>query len=364
MEHIYNVQAQAPTYYRHIPRVPDTFPVAANALQGLENDAFVAAFAQFAELMERMYKDIELRPDAYGMPLTRLGSTAPRKSAQSVLRESWRAIKRLGDVLFAIGSLGEPSDGGLRVEAAAFNAAMRRQKPKLANAHLILDRLLDFGFTLTDYDSGEFAKGAAAFTVAFPENPLVMSAIRAYCTETSFYSSEQYDPHGFYYFDYKLVADRDKLPPHIIADDLAAMIAPHLGDTFRALHRRFVDDFGLSTNYKDDSIEYFLKKKRVARFIIDFSTLETVLILKLKDMDRYIDLVDALPPELRSNFEYSRCSHCGFQGATDEFCKFRLLWTLDGTAHEACTHVCFYFASPVAAHVEPLAGLMQAEYKF
>ena len=116
--------------------------------------------------------------------------------------------------------------------------------------------------------------------------------------------------------------------------------------------------------YKDDSIEYFLKKKRVARFIIDFATLETLLILKLKDIDRYIDLVSTLPPELRRHFEFSRCSHCGFQGATDEFCKFRLLWTLDGTAHEAYTHACFNFVSPTAAQVAPLAALMQAEYRF
>ena len=364
MEHTYNVQEQAVKYYRHIPRVPENFPVAADALRGAENDAFAAAFAHFADTMERMYKDIEVLPEAYGMPLTKLGETAPKKSANSVAREAYRAIKRLGDVLRAIGELGEPTDGGLRVEIAAFKAAMSAQKPRLANAHLILDRLTAFGFTFTDYADGDFTKGATAFTVAHPKNPLVMTVLRAYSTAPRFYGATTYDPHEFYYFDYKRVADRDRLPPHIIADDLAAMIPPHLGEAFRAVHRRFVDDFGLTPHYKDDSIEYFLKKKRVARFIIDFGTLETLLILKLKDMDRYINRVSALPPELRRHFEYSRCSHCGFQGATDEFCKFRLLWTLNGTAHEACTHVCFNFASPIAAHVEPLAALMQAEYGF
>ncbi len=95
---------------------------------------------------------------------------------------------------------------------------------------------------------------------------------------------------------------------------------------------------------------------------MDYHTLDAEVVLKLKDMDRYIPEVEALPPALRERFERGGCLYCGFQGATREFCKFRVRWTLDGRAHDACGFAVFTFANPDSALVPWLCRLMALEY--
>ncbi len=124
--------------------------------------------------------------------------------------------------------------------------------------------------------------------------------MKAYAISEPFHED---DPHEFYYFDYKRLVDREKLCAHRVAIDLEDLLNEESGNLLKDINRNFVEDFGFLPRYKDDSIEYYIKKKRVARFMIDFHTLEVVLILKLKDMDKYIDLIEMLPDDLRIHFD-------------------------------------------------------------
>lgn len=133
-----------------------------------------------------------------------------------------------------------------------------------------------------------------------------MRVIKAYAVSEPYHPD---DPHEFYYFDYKRVTDRDKLPAQCTARDLAALLDKDKGNLLIGVNLIFVDELGLTAHYKDDSIEYYLKKKRVARFIINFHTLDVVFILKLKEMDRYMNQIEILPSNLRAYFEKGSCNY-------------------------------------------------------
>lgn len=355
MEHQYHAQREAATYYQHIPHVPESFAVEPKLLGGVNNAQFVEAFRQYAETMKRMYQDMQARPEAYGVLVVDIHLVNENKEDGNLAKASWRSIKRLGDVMAVIGQLGEVDQDALRIPIARFKSALN----KMVKVHLMLKRLADFGFVISDLDGEKFSKGADFFTVTYPETPVLMRVVKAYAIADAFHED---DPHEFYYFDYKRVADRVELPTDCVARDLAALIEEDKGQLLVALNSYFVDRLKLTSHYKDDGIEYYLKKKRVARSIIDFHTLDVQVILKLKEMDRYINLVSSLPHGLRRYFERGGCRYCGFQSATVEHCKFRVSWTLDGDSHDACGFECFNFRNPGRECADSLMQLMLAEY--
>lgn len=356
MKHIYHVQEQVVKYYQHIPYTPKDVTISQDLLFGIQRHQFIEAFQQFTELMRNMYRDMEKKPEEYGLLIIDINQVNENKEEGNLAKASWRSIKRLGDMMLEIGRLGELINGALKIRIVPFKTAVK----KINMVHLLLNRLIDFGFALGGYNDNKFVKNEEFFTVSYPESPFVMNAVKAYAVSEPFHND---DPHEFYYFDYKRIADRKKLPTHCVATDLAALITEDSGKLLVEIHKYFVDELKLTPHYKDDSIEYYLKKKRVARFIIDFLTLNVVFILKLKDVDRYIDLVAGLPKNLRSYFEKNSCNHCGFQGATNEFCKFRVLWILDNIKHEACNFGCFNFKNPESKDAKIFGQLMAAEYK-
>ncbi|WP_058301267.1 hypothetical protein [Gorillibacterium timonense] len=355
MNHLYHVQREVTAYYRHIPHVPDDFPVDPNLLGFMEEAEFRYAFKELAERVGQVYRDMEENPSSYGVPLSDIHEVNENKEDGNLAKASWRSVKRLGDVLQAIGSLGVLDGDGLRIPLADFRQTLK----KMTRFQLILDRLIDFGFAIEEYDGAKFRKDAAFFVVSYPDNPRLPSVLKAYALSPGFHAD---DPHEFYYMDYKRVADRDKLPSNAAALDLAALLDEDHGLLLILLHEHFVGSMGLSAHYKDDSLEYFQKKKRVARFMIDFHTGDVMVILKLKDMDAYGLVIDSLPPELRTYFEKGNCRYCDFQQATAEWCKFRLSWTIDDCRQEGCGFDNFNFINPGSRSYASFARLMELEY--
>lgn len=355
MDHLYHVQYEVKAYYQHIPKVPDTILINKELLFGLSNSQFLEQFKSFTDIMSRMYRDMERRPDAYGLPLIDINQVNENKADGNLAKASWRSIKKLGDMVAAIGKHGELRDDTLIIPIPAFKTALA----KMNKSNLILNRLVDFGFILSHYDGQKFVKGADAFSISHSNNPLFMKIMKAYALSEPYHPE---DPHEFYYFDYKRVADRKALPPHCVASDLAALLGGDTGNAFFAIHKALVEELGLSQQYKDDNLEYFLKGKRVARLMIDFHTLNLEMILKLKDMDRYRDQIEKLPKNLRAAFEYGNCKYCGFQGSTQEYCKFRISWTLDGRKHDTCNFFSFGFRNLRSEDVLYYLNLMRCEY--
>ena len=80
-------------------------------------------------------------------------------------------------------------------------------------------------------------------------------------------------------------------------------------------------------------------------------------------MDKYINEIEVMPDGIKEPFTRSSCNHCNFQGATDEYCKFRRNWTLDNTPHDACAFYGFQFNDFDLARVPDYWRLLELEYR-
>jgi len=356
MEHIYHVQHEVISYYKHIPNVPDDVAIDKKLLFGVTESQFVENMCYFTEIMKSIYKDMEVRPNEYGLLIVDINQVNENKADGNLAKASWRSVKRLGDVIAVIGKLGEIDGDKLRMSVLTFKDSLK----KLDKLNLILNKLIDFGFSITDYNGKGFNKGIETFYISYPKKPLLMRIVKAYAISEPFHND---DPHEFYYFDYKRVADREKLSSHCVSHDLAGLLDEESGKLLVDINKSFVDELGFLPHYKDDSIEYYYKKKRVARFMIDFHNLDVVLILKLKDMDKYINQIETLPDNLRKYFEKGNCRYCGFQNSTAEHCKFRINWTLNSRKYNACNFTVFNFYNPKRSDAEYFIDLMKFEYK-
>ncbi|SES95224.1 hypothetical protein [Paenibacillus sp. NFR01] len=352
MGRISYVQQEAAAYYRHIPAVPEFFAIHPDLKDWMAEDRWIAAFRKFSGVMGEIYRDIEIRPEAYGLPVVPVDEDRP---SGEKAKHSWRAIKRIGDVIREIGRLGVASPNSLDIPAAELKAALK----KIPKAALILMRLTDFGFVLRGLDHTGIGKGTEWIHIGYPAHPDLLAVLEAYALAEPYHPD---DPHEFYYFDYKRLADRSLLPRDCVVRDLAAMTGGDAGLLLAGLHRHLTESLGLAYIYKDDGLEYVLHKKRVARIMIDFHRLEVQVVLKLKSMDRYMETIAALPAELKRYFEQDGCHYCSFQKATREYCKYRLHWCLEGENHVTCSFETFLFDRPSSGQAEALAELVRLEY--
>lgn len=355
MENIYHVQNEVQTYYRHISNVPNTFKVDSDLLFGMHEEKFLESFRYFTDLVKQMYMDMEKRPDQYGLLLYDINKENKKKEEGNLAKASWRSVKRLGDVIGNLGRLGEIEGDSLKIPLAP----LKKELAKIQKSYLLINRLIDFGFAFTNYEEDKFVKGAEDSSLSYMKYPQLVKVIKAYSVSKPFNDN---DPHEFYYFDYKRVADRSKLSEDCVTKDFAALLDSDKEKLLNNINKVFTKDFGFLPHYKDESIEYYLKKKRVARFMVDFHDMNAYLILKIKNMDKYIDYIDKLPAKLRKVFEKGNCSYCGFQNSTREFCKFRISWTLDGKRHDTCNFFSFRFKNPESDYSEYYTSLIGSEY--
>jgi len=80
------------------------------------------------------------------------------------------------------------------------------------------------------------------------------------------------------------------------------------------------------------------------------------------NMDSYIAEIEAMPESVKKPFTKNSCNHCNFQGATNEYCKFRKNWTLDGITHDACVFYGFQFDDLDLVFVPVYWRLLELEY--
>lgn len=230
---------------------------------------------------------------------------------------------------------------------------------------------MDFGFVISDFQGKPFDKKVEAFTVEYPEYPKMIDAVKSYCecwealklNKNTFKIDPEERHHHFYRFDYKITADRAKIPMlQWVSDE-----ADYQGYT--KTEKMFsVKFYEHSLGYKDVKFggDYTFKSKRIARMCthsyIAMGNSEFRLHLRLKGMDKYMEEINVLPQSIKKFMEKDSCNHCNFQSATSEHCKFRVHWTFEGQPHEGCAHGCFYFDDLDVALVEDYWRLLELEY--
>ena len=351
MVYTYHCQRQAESFARSIIPVPDDYPLR----NGLPED-YRSRFKALCDLARGAYTDMAKRPEAYGLMLLDIAEVD-----HNLARDSYRTLHRFVDTLNALCINGEAAGHILTVDVAGFKKTVAKT-PTVPKYNLILSRLIDLGFAISNFNGNAIDKKAVSFTVEYPGNPALIDTLKTYCdswSELDRFRNNRDLPrndmiklnpqefhHHFYRLDYKITADLARIPVITWVKEEANYLGYDDG------LKRFNEAFYLeSLNYggiKFDG-EYHYKGKRVARITSSGYTAmgepNFILSIKLKNMDRYTGVVEALPDSVKAPFTKDSCANCGFQGATSEYCKFRLKWSLDGAAHTGCAFWCFSFTN-------------------
>jgi hypothetical protein len=360
MEYKYHCQPQAESFAKSIIPIPENYPLR----DGLPGD-FRTHFARLCELAIGIYTDMAKQPEAYGLMLVGIESTD-----NNLARDGYRSIHRFADTLANLARCGQTHSHQLAVSAAEFKEAARKGHGAVSNPvpkyELILSRLADFGFVISDFDGKPLGKTVASFTGEYPDYPDMSDTIKTYCdcweSIKSDRSSVKVWPgefhHHFYRFDYKITSELDKIPISQWIGDEAKYggLSDEIGDFYVAFYEYSLKYKGIKFNG-----DYNYKSKRIARSLqrgMGISSLSLI----IKDMDKYIDEIEKMPDSVKEPFTKNSCNHCGFQGANDEYCKFRRNWTLDNTPHDACAFYGFQFNDFELDRVADYWRLLELDY--
>jgi len=358
MEYRYHIQPQAEGFACSVIPVPQDYPLR----EGLTED-FPKHFAKLCELVREMYLDMAERPESYGLKLIDIAATD-----RNAIQAARNTLHRLFDTLLRLCQCGVLENHLLTVSAERFKTACKKGQGAGSNPipkyELILSRLTDFGFMFSDFTVKPFAKAVETFMVEYPDDPEMIDTVKTYCdcrdkskSDAAKGSGNNFH-HNFYICDYKITADWNVLPnQQWIRDEIRSKgYDDSIADFYVKLYE-------YSLNYPEIVYdgEYKYKKKRIARGLFEGLGRENLSLI-LKNMDHYITEIEAMPDSVKEPFTRNSCNHCGFQGATDEYCKFRRKWTLEGVPHDACAFYGFRFDDFDLARVPDYWRLLELEY--
>lgn len=355
----YHSQQQALEFANAIIPVPENYPLA----EGIEED-FRIYFSRLCALGRDIYLDIAEHPEDYGVALLSISETDT-----NIIRDSYRTIHRFLDVVNALFLCGNTQNHILTVETGEFKVRVK----KVSKYGLILSKLIEFGFQISNYNGKVLDSKSEVFTVESPDYPFIIDALDTYChawlklnenrsgrkvknTDSPIKLAPEEFGHHFYRFDYKITADLSKIPMSQWVSDEAVYIG--LNESEKQF---YMDFYKRSLDYKDLIFngDYFFKGKRIARV---YANNDKFLTLKLNRMNSYLDLLDRLPPHLAEVFNKNYCTLCGFQGGTKEACKFRLHWNRGDNPHIGCAYLCFNFGNPGIEDMDVFFQLLEKEY--
>ncbi|MCL2059063.1 MAG: hypothetical protein FWH01_08410 [Oscillospiraceae bacterium] len=364
----YHSQRQAGAFARAIIPVPGDYPLR----EGLP-DGFRADFARLCDLARGVYMDMASQPEAYGLILLDIGETD-----YNLARDSYRSIHRFVDTLNALFMNGDVDRHCLTVDAARFRAAIRKT-PAVPKYELVLARLCDAGFSISGFDGATLDKKAVTHTVEFPDDPHMIDTIKTYCecwgeldrfrrnrdkarVELIKVSPQQMH-HHFYRFDYKITADLARIPMLTWVNEESDYLG--YSDQLKKFSEAYYLESVKYDKVKFDG-DYHFKGKRITRITATgFEALGTPdykLAVKLTDPDKYMDAIAAMGNSINEKFNRDYCNHCNFQGATNDYCKFRLKWTFGGVSREGCAYQCFVFDDFDPARAPDYWRLLELEY--
>lgn len=365
-EYNYHCQHQAESFAKAILPIPNEYPLQA----GLPKN-FQLNFMKLCDLAKDVYMDMSKNPEAYGLMLVDIKS-----KDHNLARDGYRTIHRFVDTLSNLSNCSILENHQFLVNMEEFKASIKKGTGLVSGPvpkyELILLKLVHFGFAISGFEGKPFAKKVSSFSVEYPDYPEMMDTIKTYIEcwnalkpnrESVKVWPKEYH-HHYYRFDYKITADREKIPMlQWISDE-----ADYSG--YLPQQKAFsIAFYEYSLNYKDVTFDgdYNYKGKRIARMYQDgFHAIKDELIflvhIRLKNMDIYMTEINMMPDGIKKLMRRDSCRHCNFQGATSEYCKFRVQWKFDGQPHEGCAHACFYFDDFTVEHVPHYWRLLELEY--
>jgi hypothetical protein len=182
MNYKYHCQHEAESRANSIMTVPKKYPLT----YGIKKD-FIKYFTQLCELIKKLYLDMAKQPEAYGLVLTDFTmQTSDKKSKEAALiSKSRNSVNRLPDTLFRLTQNGEVRNHQLIISLIYFKESIKKTDSCIVSAipkfELILSRLVDFGFIISNFDGKNFDKTIDTFTLEYPEAPEIIDTLKIYC---------------------------------------------------------------------------------------------------------------------------------------------------------------------------------------
>ena len=365
IEYKYHCQHQAEAFSKAVISVPGKYPLR----EGLPAK-YARHFLELSELARDIYMDMAKSPEAYGLMLVDIES-----KDHNLARDGYRTIHRFVDTLSALCLSGELKKHELIVSAEDFNREIKKGRGAVSGPvpkyELVLSQLVQYGFCISGFDGKPFSKKIESFTVTYPRYPEIIDAIKIYCdcwdklkndrSSIKLWPKEFH--HHYYRFDYKITADCEKIPmTQWLSDEADYLDYPAILKDFSL---KFYD---YSLKYKDVKFDgdYNYKSKRIARITQTgrsaLNENQFKLSVKLPAPDKSMEAINKLPESLQKHFVKNYCQYCSFQGATREYCKFRMHWNFKDIARVGCSHRCFYFTEFDSALIRYYWKMLELQY--
>lgn len=334
---------------RMLSPLPRAGELPASVLGDVDEEEFLRAFEDYQDVLRRIYTLVLQAPASFGMcalpALT--GYKGPVTPDEG---KSRKEFYRLPLTLLAIAQKGRwTADGLLSVSPEDFRGY------KIPRPAAIFQNLADCGFVFEGLKDGFSPAPDAPITVAFPDNPAVLSVLKAFaCVKT---------PENMLMADYRfMLYENWKDIPFSIEDILR--VAGEEGD--KAVLRA-VYDFFIAKGYHC-RVEYagFFGKVRFSRskagkesMIVPIDRDLTVEFHpRFAHINSYTELIKTAPQNLQGQLVSGReCVHCGG-------CKAGPVnFTYEGCDYHKCGVICctFPLSHLTAADIPSLLSLLEAE---
>ncbi|MDF2686208.1 MAG: hypothetical protein K0S55_1389 [Clostridia bacterium] len=276
--------------------IPEFFKVDGKYLYDCDEYEFISGFKNLSDIISDIYKDIIKSPDEYGFSLI---PDIDYSIFNPKANQSSNYARSLMSLLKIIGRTGELINGELTVSLDFYNSIIRTLKPKykIPKPNMIIKKLFNFGFFISDFNGKNFNKDIKQFVISYPDNPIVIKALKGYTmTEVSKF--------GFFSLHYYLVSSPDKLPYN--------QNSITFGEYLKKSGKEFFNEFDRCmqnagyTCLCDKSYEYVLAYFKDVKdyYIIRLFPYDNMLEMKmrLKNVGNYIDYIETLPPHIKEIF--------------------------------------------------------------
>ena len=342
MEIKYQCQAQIQKIIKHINPLPEYFEVSSKYLNGLDNKEFVKGFYEFREIIIKVYRDMLISPEEYGLILVGMDVSEYKNSKP---RDSRASAIRLIAFLYNFGYAGELIQSELHISSQSFQELLKIKYMGFSwaqNAPMILKKLSDFGFEFAGLKGNSFDKNAEEYILSYPANPVVMNVLKGYAMSVPIV---QHFPRELINLDYYTLEDAE--PDEPVSVEFAVSLKEKeeelLNQLLSNVQKDYIDVCRELIEYAV-SLGYYPYKTQASGFAVSFTgkkTNRTViklsprtglnhkkfipeLRLKFSATKQYSDIFnEAVKNEIEANSGiYNGCFGCGRCAGLEECYKY------------------------------------------
>lgn len=383
----YHVQYQALEYINSILPLPEELPLK----KGIDK-SFIKNFKDLIELVKKIYYDMAEHPEEYGLLLIDVheqNNQAIHLCVRGPIRESRNSLHRTFDVLYALFHSGTIQNHILLSDGQSFISQLKSSK--ITRYHLILNKLIEFGFVINGYSNNKIKD--AALTVSYPSNPQIIDTLKVYCDCREINEDQEKfirDIHqfklNFYTLDYKYLADLSQLPEVIWVTDKIINWDKEAQDFYMAFYE-YMKRYPKVEYRGERKGNYYLGKNAIAearyeddlwKEELSYFTIPEYKAIILKDMKTYfvLNLFLHIKGSLNrfENFplhiiEYMKSKKCQDCNAFEKYkkqtgrCPHTVKWSYNGEMYSSCSFYCFHFENPQIDDIPLYCEMLKSEYK-